>query len=50
MAGKLSDQAASEAVLIHALGAQLDTEGVKIFLGESLGIKRFGGFEPIKTS
>ena len=50
MAGKLSDHAASEAVLIHALGAQLVTDHGKLFLADVLGIKNVGGFETVETN
>ena len=49
MAGKLADQASSEAVLLHAMCAQLVTEKCKSFLKDEFNILENDYF-PNKTS
>ena len=50
MAGKLADQSASEAVLIHALGAQLATTKGMEFLKDCFDIVDCGGYETVETN
>ena len=50
MAGKLADQAASEAVLIHALGAQLSTPSGLQFLEEELKLQNCGDYQVVSKN